>query len=390
MARNKSHIIVGIDIGSYKTKLAIVQHFNNPKIFPKILQIVETESEGLFHGNIIDEKEVAETIWKTIEKLDEDLQKKIRYIVLALGAAGINSIWSSAFIINSNINGEITSLDITRLEEEAEKGLTNFKNRKKIHIIPIKYKIDQNEIQGNPLHMFGKRLEGKFLFILSPILYIEKLEEIMKTLNLEIDEIVAGPLAECSLFLSKKEKMAGTAIINFGHSTTSLLVYENNNPILLSILPYGSNNITNDIALGLSVSLEAAEEIKCGRSELPIAKRKLEEIIEFRIADICEKINLELEKINRRELLAGGIILAGGGSELFHSDYLFKYYLKLPIRFANDELIRKTNKQLADTNFAKAVGLTYFAPIISEKYAIKKYCSIFINNVLALLKRLLP
>jgi len=254
----------------------------------------------------------------------------------------------------------------------------------------MRYKVDLNDVQGSPLHMIGKRLEGKFLFVSSPILYIEKLENIMKSIGLEIDEIVAGPFAECSLLLSKKEKTAGVALVNFGHSTTSILVYENNNPSLLTIIPFGSNDITNDIALGLQISLEDAEEIKCGRSPIAVSKRKLEEIIEARIADICEKINFELEKINRKELLPGGIILTGGGSELMRSDYLFKYNLKLPVKFANYELLKKTDSQLSDTRFARAVGLTYFAPVISDEYIIGKYFKNNFSNIFNFLKKFLP
>ena len=121
---------------------------------------------------------------------------------------------------------------------------------------------------------------------------------------------------------------------------------------MTSILGIGSNDITNDIALGLQVSLEEAENIKIGKSDMSFSKRKLEEIVEARIEFICEKINLELDKINRRELLPGGVILTGNGSKLTRIDNMFKNYLKLPIKFANQEIREFSNEQLIDSSFA--------------------------------------
>ena len=75
--------------------------------------------------------------------------------------------------------------------------------------------------------------------------------------------------------------MAGVVLANIGSETVSIVVFENNLPISLEIFPIGSNDITNDIALGLRVPLEEAENIKRGTivgGNYP--RKKLEEIIE--------------------------------------------------------------------------------------------------------------
>ena len=394
MSKQKTHIIIGIDIGSRKTRLVIAEHTYlshlGKKSFPKILQTLEVETGGVFRGDIVDEKEVMDTLWSIIQMIEKSLKNQIRHIIISLNASGISSVWGHSSILNTNLTGEIDPTLITRIEEEAKKNVGITKNKKHIHTIPIKYKIDQNEIQGSPINMLGKKIEGKLLFISSPISYIDKLENIFSQLNLDIDDMVVGPFAECNMLLNKKERIAGVALINFGHSTTSLLVYENNNPIILSVLPCGSNDITNDIALGFQVSLEEAEDIKCGKSALNLSKRKLEEIVEARIADICEKINIELQKIARKELLPGGVVLTGGGSAFLGIEALFKHNLKLPIKFSNEELFKKTNKQLHNTNYAKALGLTYFASIINEEYKTTKILKTFFSKIIVFFKKIIP
>lgn len=391
MGKEKSHVVIGIDIGSSTTKVCAVAHYENTKLNPEIIEIEEIESQGVYKGNIVDEKELANTIYKVINKFKSTVFTRGKaHIMIALNTTGISSVIGNSSIVISNINNEVTRLDLDKLEKEATISVSNIKNKKIIHTIPIKYKLDYNEVQGIPLGMSGKRLEGKFLFVFCPNIYVEKLEEILKQIKLNIEEAVVGPFAESVCLLNKRQRTAGTAIVNIGHSTTSIIVYENNNPILTSILGVGSNDITNDIALGLQISLEEAENIKKGQGEISFSKRKLEEIIEARIEFICEKINLELDRINRRELLPGGIVLTGNGSKLLKIEYMFKNFLKLPIKFANEEIREFSDGQLGDSSYARVYGLTFLAPIISPDYNINTFFKNILKDIMNIFKKLMP
>lgn len=390
MSKERSHLIVGIDIGSNTTKMCATLHYENPDIYPKILDIVEVESQGIYKGNIIEEKELIDTIYKCIKGFKEEIFSRKTHSVLSLNTSGISSIINNGSILNSSITNEITKLDIDRLEKEAAISVASIKNKRIIHTIPIRYKVDNNEVLNTPIGMIGKRIEGKFLFVFSPSSYVEKLENALSHIKINIEDIVVGPFAESIVLLNKKQRVSGTALINIGHSTTSIIVYENNSPILTSILGIGSNDITNDIALGLQVSLEEAENIKIGKSDMSFSKRKLEEIVEARIEFICEKINLELDKINRRELLPGGVILTGNGSKLTRIDNMFKNYLKLPIKFANQEIREFSNEQLIDSSFARVFGLTFLAPIVSPDYSIKSFFKNIFKNIASFFKKILP
>jgi len=390
MSKAKSHLVIGVDIGSSTTKVCAVVHSEEIDSNPEIIEIQEVPTEGIYKGDIVDEKELADTLHRVVNKFKSNVFERRNHIVLALNTSGISSGISNTSIINSSINNEVTRLDLDRLEKEAALSVSNIKNKRVIHTIPIKYKVDLSDVSGNPVGMFGKRIDGKFLFVFCPSLYIEKLENILKEIKLNIEEVVVGPLAESVPLLNKRQRVAGTALVNIGHSTTSILVYENNNPILTSVIGIGSNDITNDIALGLQVSLEEAEDIKLGRSDLSFSKRKYEEIVEARVEFICEKINLELDKISRRELLPGGIVLTGNGSKLPKIEYMFKHYMKLPIKFAEEEIRNFSDGQLGDSAYARAYGLTFLAPIITSDYRVGKIFKNFFKNIKAFLKKLLP
>jgi cell division protein FtsA len=135
--------------------------------------------------------------------------------------------------------------------------------------------------------------------------------------------------------LTKNQKEVGCVLVNIGASTVSVVVFEEGHPISLEVFPLGSDYITNDIALGLQVPLDEAEKIKIDYTDGSTNgnnKRKLSDIIEARLNDIFEVVESHLKKINREETLPGGIVLTGGGSNLFNLEEAAKSCLRLPAR----------------------------------------------------------
>jgi cell division protein FtsA len=148
-----------------------------------------------------------------------------------------------------------------------------------------------------------------------------------------------------------------------GAATTSLAVFEEGDLIHLAVFPIGSANITNDIAIGLKTEVAIAESVKkqhgtCmfaktgidkkdqsrkkievfsakggsasgGDNSLNFTKKDLVDIIEPRVSEILELVQKELKKINRQELLPGGVVLTGGGAKIAKIKELTKETLKL-------------------------------------------------------------
>src|SRR5690606_34389158 len=109
--------------------------------------------------------------------------------------------------------------------------------------------------------------------------------------GIEVFDVVASPIASSLVSLSKNQKVAGCVLANIGSETVSIVVFENNLPISLEVFPIGSNDVTNDIALGLKIPIEEAESLKRGATPgAHISKKKLDEIIEARLSDIFDLI----------------------------------------------------------------------------------------------------
>jgi cell division protein FtsA len=345
--------------------------------------------EGIERGAIKDKDEVALMLEDALDSITKDTELSIAHTLVALSAVPISSHHANGHTRVTRGDAQVTELDVDNAIKDAHKGVPDIRNKAIIHTIPLKYKLDGNDVPGDVLGMHGNKLEVKTLFVTYPETHMNLFKETLKDGRVRVTDIVAGPIAESVALLTKKQKVAGVLLLSIGSGVTSLLVYENNVPFLVSTIPVGGDDITKDIALGLKVSLQEAEDIKCGKLQTN-ARRKLEEIIEARIEDLCIKINKELDRIHRKELLPAGVIVTGGSMHIPNLDVLLRRDLRLPITITTNELARISNDSLRDTTWARAYGLTFLAPHESHVEVIRLVLTSFFARVKGFFGQFLP
>jgi len=217
---------------------------------------------------------------------------------------------------------------------------------------------------------------------------VESVEEA----GVEVVDVVASPIAASFVTLSKSQKIAGCVLANIGAETVSIVVFENNIPISLEVFPLGGADVTNDIALGLKISLEEAESIKLGGiTGTSYSKKKLEEIISARLGDIFELIEAHLKKIGKSGLLPAGIIITGGSSSIGFIEDLARSFLRLPSRTAplSDAMGKY---QLKDSSWSVAYGLCIIGglPEEEERLGLRKQGKNIFDKIYQILKQFLP
>lgn len=393
MSRN---IITGIDVGTYYVKVVIADaREKNEKGLPKIIASGMAESRGLRHGYVTNVRDVAISIKKAVVMAEEKAGIKIKKAFVGISGIGLAGTTVSSFVMTSRADAEITALDLKNLHEQCEKDIprAEIANRRVIYDIPLQYKIDGMPSLGSPEGMKGNKIEQKTLFITCLDHHVTDLISAINEAGIEVEDVMAAPLSAGFVTLSKSQKIAGCVLANIGAETVSIAVFENNIPTSLEVFPIGSTDITNDIALGLKVPLEEAEQIKIGvitGSSYP--RKKLEEIIAARLSDIFELIEAHLKKIGRNGLLPAGIIITGGGSGLNSIDAMAKVCLKLPSRIGNIGHL-DSKSSFKDATWAVAYGLciwglhTEEGPEIDHSTLIlKKYWKKMVN----LIKQFLP
>ncbi len=353
------NITVGIDIGTYQIKVVVAELVKeNGKSSTRIIGTGFTESRGLRHGYIINGGDVTESIRTAVRLAEKTSGIKINRAFVAVGGIGLSGVTSSASTIIGRADLQVTELDIEKIQQICEESLpTNLsQNHRILHSIPLSYKIDGKPVFAKtPLDMKGSKLEVKMLFVTCLEPHLNDLLEAIDEAGVEVIDVIASPVAASFVTLTKQQKMAGCVLANIGAETISIVVFENNIPISLEVFPIGSTDITNDIALGLKIPLEEAENIKIGAVGSSFPKKKLEEIISARLADMFELIENHLKKIGRNGLLPAGIFITGGGGGIGTIEDFAKVALKLPSRIAQMSTGEKTS--IKDSTWAVAYGL---------------------------------
>jgi cell division protein FtsA len=204
--------------------------------------------------------------------------------------------------------------------------------------------------------MKGTRLQIDYLFITCLSQHAEGLASVVEAVDIEVVDQMASPLAGSYVTLTKDQKMKGCLLANIGSETVSIVVYDEGVPISIKVLPSGSTNITDDLALGFKISLDDAERIKLGRlGGAMYPRKKVEEIISVRFRQVFELIDKHLRAIGRRGNLPAGIILSGGGSGQGTISDIAKGTLNLPARIADLKISSDT--KVRDATWAVAYGL---------------------------------
>lgn len=353
------HIITGIDVGTYQIKVAIVRVPKNrdERTLPQIIGTGFAESRGLRNGYIINEADVVRSIRSAVAQAEKAAGVTVKKAYLSIGSIGLDEMVSTGEIITSRADSEITQIDIEKATADSEERIIDhIPNRKIIHAIPLRYRIDGEEVLGKPQGMKGTKLEVDTLFITTFEQHLNDLIGAVERTGVYVEDVMASPLAASFVILSKTQRRAGCIMANIGAETVSVVVFEDLTPISLKVFPIGANDITNDIALGLKITLEEAEKIKRGGiTGTTFPKKKLEEIVNARLSDIFELIDLHLRKIKKDGLLPAGIILTGGGSTTLGIQDLARTALNLPARIATLEVGKST--KVRDASWAVAYGL---------------------------------
>ena len=359
MARN---IAVGIDIGTYQIKVVVAEQVHeNDKVLPRILGTGFTESKGLRHGYIVNIGEVTRGLQSAVAQAEKMSGIEIRRAYVSVGGIGLSGLVSTGSVIISRADSEITDLDIDKVLETARENIPPAlsQNKRIIYEIPVKYKLDGRDLLGNhPVGMKGSKIETKALFVTCLEHHLKDLVEAVNDAGIEVVDVVAAPIAASYVTLTKAQRIAGCVLANIGSETVSIVVFEENKPVSLEVFPIGSTDITNDIALGLRIPLEEAENLKIGSvTSGSYPKKKLDEIVSARLSDMFELIDAHLKKIGKNGLLPAGIVITGGGSSITTIEDFAKSALKLPSRVAHINFPEKEKGKIKDALFAVALGL---------------------------------
>ena len=404
--------ICAIDIGTCRMR-GLVASVNREQNSWRVSGLAETVSSGVRRGEIVDLEEAKNSLSQLIKQLEINSGYKIGEAWVNIGGLHVYCKEGRGAVAVSRANGEISKEDIDR-SIEAAMIMSSPRNRQNIHIIPRYYKIDDRDVVKNPFGMQGNKLEANVLIVEAFTPQFKHLQRCLESNKIDINGFVYTPLAVSESVLTRRQKELGVMALDFGGGTTNLTIFEEQDILDISTLPIGSNHLTNDLAVGLRIPVDVAEELKkeFGRVDLNNVDRRrtidlskfggdgsvpqyeIAKIIQARIEEILDLVDKELKRISRQHLLPGGVVICGGGARLKGIVDLVKDYLKLPVQIGNPYVEPDMSfKEISSPEWATACGIIDWVLKNKHEGAGRMWegnMSNFLQKTMGFLKKMIP
>jgi cell division protein FtsA len=373
-------IIVGLDIGT--TKIAAIAGRKNEYGKLEILGFGRADSNGVQHGQVLNIDQTIKAIQQALQsctKSNPDLE--IRDVYVGVAGHHIKSLQTRGDIVRQNPDVEIERWEIDQLVENQRKTFIPAGDQI-IDVIPQDFHVDNYQNVKDPVGYNGVKVGANFHIITGDRNAIRNIYRAVDRSSLKTKDLVLQPLASASAVMSDIDMEAGVAILDIGGGTSDLAVFYDGILKHTAVIPFGGENITNDIRMGLGVLKSQAEAMKVqfgtaladeaktnafitipglkGMAPKEISVKNLAAIIQARMSEILDFVTYHIKQIGLdSRALNGGIILTGGGSQLKHLIQLTEYSTGINARigYPNEHLAPNHIDELKKPMYATCIGL---------------------------------
>jgi cell division protein FtsA len=368
-----SRYAVGIDIGT-TTVRCVVGHIDGTTGTPTIVGVGQAPTSGMRKGVVANLNGPASAIDQALGEAERMSGYQIDAAALSINGSHILSTKADGMIAVSGDNHEVGQEDLARLEEVATVGKVPA-NREILEVVPHSYMLDGQDNIKDPLGMTGTRLEINANVISALVPHVQNLQKSADIAKVTAHAITPSILAAARAVLTEQQMENGVAVVDLGGATTSVAVFEEGDLHHVGVIPLGSANITNDLAIGLKTDPEVAEKVKVAHADaiprkdnegisvkngselLSFTSRDIDEIVEARLEEIFEAVNHELKKAGKAGQLPSGVVLTGGGAKLKHIADYAKQTLGLAARVGKPTGYGGVAEDVESPSFASVVGL---------------------------------
>ena len=373
-------IIVGLDIGT--TKIAAIAGRKNEYGKLEILGFGRANSNGVKHGQVLNIDETIKAIRMALENCyASNPNLEISEVYVGIAGHHIKSLQTRGDIVRQNTEEEITRREIDQLVADQYKTYIPAGDQI-IDVIPQEFTVDNFQNIPNPIGYGGVKVGANFHIITGDKNAIRNINRAVEKSSLRTKDLVLQPLASAAAVMGQEDLEAGVAIVDIGGGTTDLAVFYEGILKHTAVIPFGGENITNDIKTGLGVLKTQAEQMKVqfgsalsneakanayitipglrGMPAKEISVKNLAGIIQARMSEIMDFVTYHLKQVGLdNRMLNGGIVMTGGGSQLRHLIQLTEYITGLNARigYPTEHLAAGHIEELAKPTYSTCIGL---------------------------------
>ena len=380
----KDAIVAGIDIGSNKVCVLVGEVQREDSIH--VLGVGVVPSKGIRRGVVVNIEQATEAISAAVAKAERVCGYKVVSAYTSVAGAHISSLNNRGVVAVVGDDRIIRPTDVQRAIESA-RVISLPADRQIIHVVPRSFTVDGQDGVHNPIGMVGYRLEVDAHVITAGTTAIQNMARCLSRASVELAGLVFEPLASAEALLSEEEKEMGVALADIGGGTTNVAVFSEGRLCHTSVAPLGGGHVTNDLAVGLRTPLANAEELKLksgcasaasidehetvrvssfGEAGTEIGRRRLCEIAEARLEEICTVIAAEIARAGFDGMLPAGLVLSGGTADTPGLEELAREICRLPVRVGRPRGVVGLTELTRGPAYAAGVGLLLRAARVEQ------------------------
>ena len=386
--KSRSGLIVALDVGTTKICCLIAKPVSERSIYgatgPSIIGIGHQGSAGIKSGSVVDLQKLEASVRATVEAAEQMAGENIAKVFVNISCG---KPVSRIITRNVEIAGhEIGEADLNRVHDPVHLLKDQPEDHTLLHKITVGYNIDGNRGVREPVGMFGENL-GVNIHLLSALNGpLRNLETGIRRCHLDIEKMVLTPFASALSCLSDEEKRVGMTCIDIGGGTTTYSMFFDGDMIHAGVIPYGGENITRDISHVLSMPFENAERLKNlkgsavpsinddhetinyhqigeepGAEESQVKRSMLVGIIKYRVEEIMELVNEQIEASGFSQSVGRRVVLTGGTSQLTGITEVAARILNKDVSLGRPMPVEGLAEAVAGPGFSTCVGLLQYA-----------------------------
>ncbi|MFH1646844.1 MAG: cell division protein FtsA [Chloroflexota bacterium] len=369
----KRNVVASIDVGT--TKICTILADISDGDSPRVVGVGIAPSKGLHKGLVVNINEARESIRESVRKAEQASNYKVESAYVGVTGRHVASMNNRGVVAITRNDRVVRPDDLKRVLASAQ-SVKTAGDRRLLHVIPRSYAVDGQAHVKNPVGMHGFRLDVETHVITAAVTSVQNLVKCIRSIGIDIEDLVLEPLASSEAILTNDEKQVGVIMADIGGGTTDVAVFRDGSIWHTSILPVAGYQLTRDIAIGLGLPFDIAEEMKKkygsvmpvyeGKSDTSPAISKdghgvsyqdLCDIVRARVEEILKLIMLEMPSSDYEALVPAGLVLTGGSSNLAGIAALGRDILRLPVRVGAPTDLYGIADVLRDPAYATSVGL---------------------------------
>jgi len=386
----RGNIVVGVDLGSSKVAVVAARPVRNGHVTS--LEIigfgeVPVVQGAVVNGSVENVVQVGSAIRAALDQVSSVSNLEIGVVHVSFGGMHVKVNMQNDGVIRptSSAGEEVTYDDVKQLVDDIYRAKKDA-NHEVMHVFPKYFTVDASTGIREPVGRPGIKLSADFLVLLANNQSIKRTKRSLGTADasLRVDKLVYAPVATGMAVLTEEERNAGIALVDIGDHTTDLVIYQDNIITHIVSFPVAGRHLTADLKAGCGIQLDNAERLKKdfgtalaekvpsnveiyinylpGRPPRQVLKKNVALIIEERLKEIAAMVYAEILRLNLADELIGGVVLAGGTSNIPDIETVFKRVMDgMPVRVGLPEGLERTPKAdvVSTPTYATAVGLAW-------------------------------